>query len=215
VNEAQETYGKSWAVVTDESYGGGARLLWSRTYKTWLPSRRYGRGFVTEPTPGEERQPYEAQLAAIPELTGRLLDVRMCQRCGLSDLEDHFIAPDVWGNSTLYCVQRPAPTVVYSSGGGGDRKHWGSLSGCSSVQAQFLVDERFGEESVVYGESMVASHVRDYAWCSRCGNAAWNVSQAAAREGVSPQRLVEDQERRRLEGRASRRRQRTGAGPRS
>ncbi|WP_162788385.1 hypothetical protein [Amycolatopsis albispora] len=164
-----------WAVVVYESYGGGTRLLWSPEHHDWLPSNAYGSGFVRMPVPGYEGRPYDDELSGAIALADELLRRRICQRCGLSDLEDHFVAPDVFGTAALYCLQQPDPRVVSSFGGTGTRKHWGSRLGCASVRAKYFTD-RDNERYVDYGEGLVASHVRDWEWCARCTGAAGNVA---------------------------------------
>jgi hypothetical protein len=129
-----------WAVVTYEHFGGGKRLLWSSAYRVWLPSRDFGPGFVSTPIPDYAGQSYDYELAAIPALTDKLIQSGVCQRCGLSDLQDHFVAPDVYGMAAIYCVQMPDNSIVESFGGSGDRKHWGSLNGCSAVKHDFHID---------------------------------------------------------------------------
>jgi hypothetical protein len=110
--------------------------------------------------------------------------------------------------AAIYCVQMADSSIVGSFGGSGTRKHWGSLNGCSAVKNDFQTDS-WGEEYVTFGEGLVASHVRDWDWCTRCTAAAANVARAAETQGVSPAAYVQAREdellRTRKANRASRR----------
>lgn len=183
-----------WAVVVNAWHSGGTRLLWSTTLQDWLPSRAYGDGFAASPVADGDLTPYDDEVQAIPGLARRLLTDRVCQRCGLSDLQDHLIAPDVFGDAAMYCVQMPDPSVVSSSGGSGSKKHWGALGGCGSVGPEFLTTA-YGEEQINYGDGLVASHVRDWQWCSRCLTAARNLASAADRQGRPVADFLRDRER--------------------
>ncbi|BCB83126.1 hypothetical protein [Phytohabitans suffuscus] len=193
-----------WAVVAYDRRGAGRRVRWSATHRYWLPSRAYGTGFVTEPIDNNDGQPSEESLPPIRALVQTLLRDRICQRCGLSDLEDHFVAPGIHQDLALYCVQLPDPSVVESFGGGGDRKHWGSIYGCSAVKPYYFTDSH-GEEHVTFGGGMVASLVRDREWCSRCAGTAWNIAQAAGLAGVPVDTYVRDQTYERLRTREANR----------
>jgi hypothetical protein len=196
-----------WAVVTYGQFGGGRRLLWSSVHRTWLPSRDYGPGFVSAPILGYAGRPYDDQLTAIPVLADNLTHDGICQRCGLSDLRDRFIAPDVYGAAALYCVQLPDKSIVESFGGSGIKKHWGSLNCCSAVKAAFYTDS-WGEGHVCFGGVLVASHVRDWDWCNRCTGTASNVA-CAAEEKDTPAaayvRALEDELLRNREANRARR----------
>jgi hypothetical protein len=182
-----------WAIVAYAHSGAGRRLLWSPAHRAWLRSRDFGPGFLSTPVPGDDGRPYDDELAAIPALATELIRSGICQRCGLSDLGDHFIAPDVYGMSAIYCVQMPDRSIVESFGGSGTRKHWGSLNGCSAVKAGFYTDS-WEEEHVSFGEGLVASHVRDWSWCNRCTGSAANITSAANAKGISPAAYVQARE---------------------
>jgi hypothetical protein len=202
------SFDQLWAVVTYEHFGGGRRLLWSSVHHTWLPSRDFGFGFVTAPVPGFTGRPYDDELTVIPVLAERLTHAGVCQQCGLSELQDHFIAPDVYGSPAIHCLQMPSKAIVGSFGGSGTRKHWGSLDGCSAVKHEFYTNS-WGGESIYFGEGLVASHVRDWDWCNRCTGAAANIASAAQGKGMSPAAYVQarkdDLLRERKANRASRR----------
>jgi hypothetical protein len=193
-----------WAVVVYAAHGGGTRLLWSPTLHAWLPSRAYGDGFAAAPAAGRDLVPYDDELQAIPGLGRRLLADRICQRCGLIDLSDHLIAPDVFGDAAMYCVQMPDSSIVRSSGGSGSKKHWGALDACNSVRPEFTTDS-YGDERISFGEGLVASNVRDWEWCARCTNAAGNLARAAEREARPVADYLRDRERQMLERRKANR----------
>lgn len=182
-----------WAVVVYERLGGGRRLLWSPVHRKWLPSLAYGGGFASTPIDGHHGRPCDDKLMATSALTQWLVQSGICQRCGLSAIEDHFVAPDVYGKAALYCVQMPDKAVVESSGRSGMRKHWGSLNGCSAVKSNFFTDS-WGEEHVEFGAGLVASHVRDWGWCNRCTGAAANIARAAEEAGLPSDTYEQRQE---------------------
>lgn len=203
------SFDQLWAVVVYEQLGGGRRLLWSSVDRTWLPSRHYGSGFVSAPVPGYAGRPYDDELTAIPLLTDKLTRDGVCQRCGLSNLRDHLVAPDVYGAAAIYCVQLPDKSIVESSGGSGTRKHWGSLSGCSAVKSAFFTDS-WGEEHVWFGEGLVASHVRDWDWCNRCTGTAANIARGAEERGARAAAYAQALEDELLETRKANRARRHG-----
>lgn len=109
-----------------------------------------------------------------------------CQRCWTSSPGSHFITPDVHGDAELYCLQMPAYSVVDSSGGSGQVKHWGSPYGCHSVD-QSVDTSSAGREpylgpraAYVFGRPLPADEVINRDWCSRCSGFASNVRNNAA-----------------------------------
>jgi hypothetical protein len=154
----------------------------------------YGAGFSSVPIDGYEGKPYDDELSGAASLADKLLQNRICQRCGLADLRDHFITPDVFGMAALYCVQQPDPRVVRSFGGNGTRKHWGSRFGCSAVNAEYFTN-RDNERYVDYGEGLVATRVRDREWCARCTGAAGNLAHRASDQEGSPWHYVREMEK--------------------
>jgi hypothetical protein len=177
------TYGpvfdRLWAVVAYESMDtariSGQRLLWSPEHQVWCRGYSYGApGFSPEPTNAQPDAEYVAGALALLDRAGDYCPYlpRRRTQCGQPIKGDHFVAPGVCGEPVLYCVQRPDKTVVSSSGGSGNMKHWGSIFGCHAVKSRFWFDDAWEEadreEHVSYGEGMVASDVRDSAWCSRC-----------------------------------------------
>lgn len=202
-----DSFDRLWAVVVHDS-PGGRRLIWSSEHRTWLPEYDFRDGFVATPLGSLTFAPASGEVGAVVPLTERLLRDRICQHCGLADLEDHFVAPDVFGEPSLLCVQMPHPQIVGSSGGNGARKHWGAIDGCSAVRGTFSTAS-WGEEQIDFGTPLVASHVRDWEWCSRCAGAAGNIAVAADAAGVAPKEYEQDREnallRRRQANMASRR----------
>ena len=98
----------------------------------------------------------------------------ICNRCGQREPGLHFIAPNVYGDAELYCVQMPSYSVVESSGGSGHLKHWGSPFGCQAVAYDIDSDRRGSggyigpRAAYVYGRPLPAEEVIGRDWCSRC-----------------------------------------------
>jgi len=178
-------------VVVREERGAAGRLLWSPGRQHWLPAASYGPGFANEQVDPDSTAPSSEDLARVLHL-GAEFATRGCQRCGLTGLDDHLIAPDVYGQLTRYCVQLPDPTVVCSFGGTGDRKHWGSPYGCSAVRPGFRTTE-YGEEQVEYGEGLIAARVRDWDWCVRCAQTAATIARSAAAVDLPAATYVENE----------------------
>jgi hypothetical protein len=201
-----ECFDQFWAVVLLNYAGAGRRLLWSPVHRTWLPNRSYIPGFAQQPLIDFAPQPYSDDLDAVPELAAELVRRRVCYRCGATKLSDHFIAPDVLGNASIYCVQRPNPSVVASFGGSGQKKHWGTMLGCSAVRQEFWINQ-YGDETVRYGNALIANDVRDCDWCARCTSVAANIARGSD-ETVSIDQYAIDYEHDVLKERAKNRRSR-------
>ncbi|MDQ1741708.1 MAG: hypothetical protein QOE23_47 [Pseudonocardiales bacterium] len=199
-----ECFDQFWAVVLLDYAGAGRRLLWSPAHRTWLPNRAYTPGFVEQPLIEFAPQPYSEDVDAVPEIAARLVQRRVCYRCGATKLFDHFIAPDVLGNASMYCVQLPDPSVVASSGGSGQKKHWGTMLGCSAVKQEFWINQ-WGTETVRYGNALIANDVRDYDWCARCTSMAANIA-GGSNEPASVDQYATAYEHDLLEERAKNRR---------
>jgi hypothetical protein len=225
-------FNRLWAVVAYESIdtagASGQRLLWSPEQQAWRRDYQYAHtGFSPKPT---NAQPDAEYVASVVALLGtheqRLERNESCPQCWLprgtnfmysaaSELEeynaarrdqflvDHFVAPDVFGKPAMYCVQRPDKSVVASSRGSGEKKHWGSIWGCQAVEPEFFTD-RWDGEHVYYGEGMVASDVRDRSWCSRCTGSADNIAdQHRELDSAALHALAQHAERELLERRAA------------
>jgi len=164
------------AVVVTDRWGG--RLLWSSSQQAWVPSIHYGVGFLARD--GFTPHPDEEQVRAVVAVASRVGDSGWygCGHCGVHSLGAHFVAPDVFGDPRVYCVQRPSHTVVQSSGGSGRKKHAGEGHGCQSVERQRYT-RNYGpgddEDVYCYGVPMVARDVIDLEWCSRCTSIAVNM----------------------------------------
>lgn len=159
-------FDKLWALVAPDRSFGGDRVLWSPEDHAWRASDPWGPGFLAGPAPSAEPDPqYLAAATALLESAGEYCphDTRRRPGCGLKIAGDHFVAPDVTGAPAVY----PDPAVVDASGGRGAKKHWGSQLGCHFVKPKFWTDAR-GDEHAWYGNGLVASEVRDRAWCSKC-----------------------------------------------
>lgn len=192
---AFEVLDSLWSVVVDERDGGCCRLLWSPEQQGWRRSFQGSPYFDTEPVEDPRVTPDGAELEHIMMLVEPFFQSGICQHCGLFGLGDHFVAPNVFGAATLYCVQRPHTSVLAAFNGTGMRKHWGSLRGCHAVDRnrRFVTDE-YGREEIVYGDGMVAAKVRDFAWCTRCLKAGARLSDHAAAESVTADELEEHEE---------------------
>ncbi|NMO50413.1 hypothetical protein HH310_04300 [Actinoplanes sp. TBRC 11911] len=193
------TFSRFYAVVLGHWAGGGRRIRWSTQHNAWVRGEAYGRyladPWLTEPgqTFGRPDGPAEEDQVAASALANSVVkpDGRpfFCQRCWGSGPESHFIAPDVYGDPELYCVQMPAYSVVDSSGGSGEVKHWGSPYGCQSVD-QSIDTASTGREpylgpcaAYVFGRPLPADEVINRDWCSRCTGFASNVKHNAAERG--------------------------------
>lgn len=189
-----KVFDELWAVVLYDYQGGGRRILWSTRYRAWLPSTGYGVGFTETPVVRYDVRPQAEDLSGVTDLVDVFVENGVCQRCGLSELGEHFVAPDVFGITSLYCVQQPDPRVVGSFGGGGNRKHWASRFGCPAVRPEYFTG-REDDRWVDYGEGLIASHVRDWGWCSRCAGAANNLAGRARSVERAPCNYVRENDK--------------------
>lgn len=179
--------------------GSGQRVLWSPAHNAWTRNKDYAR-YLGEPwrsEPGEAfgkaDAPYEDELVAALVVAGGVVAPELsrfyCEYCFRSEAQAHFIAPNVNGEPSLYCVQSPVYSVVESSGGNGRVKHWGSPFGCQSVEHHISSggdsrDPYIGPVAAyVYGRPLPADEVINREWCSRCVGAAHNVHNNAAASG--------------------------------
>jgi hypothetical protein len=198
-DDERDVFSRFYAVVLNHWAGSGRRVRWSRRHGAWLRSRDYGRyhpdPWLDEPgeTHGRSDAPAEDDQAAATTLACSIANPDsqsyFCQRCWRSSPESHYIAPDIYGDSALYCLQVPAYDVVDSFGGTGQLKHWGSPFGCQSVD-QYIDSGGLGRGPYlgplavyVFGQPLPADEVINRAWCSRCTGFATNVRHNAARRG--------------------------------
>ena len=184
-------FNEYWAVVLHNRYGG--RMLWSAALRAWLAPRDFSVGFGTYPYEPGQAEPWQDEIQEVLAINDRLDSDRICQHCGLTDRADHLIVPNASGVPTRYCLQRPPRDVVYSRGGGGNRKHWGTMFGCAAVEAAFSTDS-WGSELATYGQGVVASHLRDLDWCGRCTGLAGNIARAAQERSQTLRDYVEERE---------------------
>jgi hypothetical protein len=204
-SETVDELSKFYAVVLHHEAGSSRRVRWSPTARAWLSSHAYARyrpdPWLDSPeeTFGRPDTPYEAELVAAVELASKVTAPQtrfFCQRCWQSSPAFHFIAPDVYGDPELYCVQVPSFTVVNSSGGNGTLKHWGSPFGCQSVQYAIDSDLYTGTEYIgpragyVYGQPLPAEEVINRDWCSRCQGHAYNARSNASSKGGTEAELA-------------------------
>lgn len=198
------------AAVIEPDYEG--RMRWSNQTRGWHAAR-YGRGYAAKPLdPSDLGRSGQQMIEQVAQVASRADDLRRrgCYRCGQPQLADHFVAPDILGQPHLYCVQLPDPQVV---SGGGTKKHWGTPHGCQAVSPHFFIERFPGgdeDETVTFGDPLVATLVRDLEWCSRCRGAAHNVASAAAEKGVGLDQYVRHAEELLLGTRAANRAARQG-----
>jgi hypothetical protein len=186
-----DVFSRFYAVVLDHWAGAGRRVRWSPSHMSWLCSKDYppphnprdcwlsapGETFGRPNAPTEEDRAAAADLALNFIQPGR----QICQRCWQADPGLHFIAPDVYGDPEIYCVQFPSYTVVDSKGGSGAKKHSGGPFGCRSVE--HVIASGWGERgpylgplaAYVFGHPLPADEVIAREWCSRCVGTAYNV----------------------------------------
>lgn len=185
----------------------------SPTDRAWLGTHDYAR-YRSDPwldsaggTFGRPDTPSPDELAAAVALASKVTAPRkpfFCQRCWQSSPAFHFIAPDVYGEPELYCVQIPSFAVVDSAGGSGDLKHWGSPFGCQSVEYAIDSDLYVGGQYIgplagyVYGRPLPAEEVINRDWCSRCQGRAQNVRSNASLRGEDETELASERGRARV-----------------
>lgn len=163
----------------------GDLVRWVRGGEAWEAESSWGGGFAPQGPEQSvnvmgsnyrlrQKSPDPAALDDAAALVDGLRRQRMCQHCGLEDPAAHAVAPDIWGESTLLCLFRPDPATVESSGGNGERKHWGHPNGCAAVTSQDV--HASGDWSSYgtyrYGTPMTTYRALESTWCSRCSNAA-------------------------------------------
>lgn len=197
--EKLTVFSQFYAVVLDHRMGSGRRVRWSPTHEAWTRNKDYARHlddpWRSEPgeTLGEADGPFEDDLIAALVVAESVVTPGRsqfhCEYCYRDAALTHFIAPNVNGEPSLYCVQSPAFTVVESSGGAGRVKHWGSPFGCQSVEhhissSGYSCDTNIGPVAAyLYGRPLPADEVINREWCSRCVGAAHNVRTNAAASG--------------------------------
>ncbi|MFK4729495.1 hypothetical protein ROT00_07400 [Agromyces mediolanus] len=211
-----------YAVVL-RSERSGVRVLWGREDQCWLRSSSWGQpGFekqeTAEPAGAGERLfrsgphvPAVEDVAAAAAVAETFRAAGFCQWCERDELVVHALVPDVWDEPRLYCILRPHPTAVASSGGGGTVKHFGSPFGCTHVGTSSIWQEGYvpvGHH--LYGEPLTTLDVIEREWCAKCVNAAHNGreyvrGQAAERLGRVPtdeelRQAMKESDRRRSRG---------------
>jgi hypothetical protein len=131
----------------------GSRVLWTPEQAKWRPATSWGVGFVPYRDDGDYGttvyEPYDDDIAAIE----KVIDDFRCLRCGRPQ-DQHLIAPNVLGDATVYCVQKPTIVVARSSPGQNRFLH----SGLARIACPAL--SRPGRAS--------SSEIRDWDWCFRC-----------------------------------------------
>lgn len=192
-------FSKFYAVVLNHQRGSGQRVRWSPQNNAWTRNKDYARyldaPWRSEPGEvfGQSDAPHEDELVAALVVAKRVVATGRnrfyCECCFHDDAQSHFIAPNVYGEPTLFCVQYPSYSVVESSGGNGRVKHWGSPFGCQSVK-HHISDRSYSQAPYigpvavhVYGRPLPADEVINREWCSRCVGAAYNVRNNAAASG--------------------------------
>lgn len=173
------------------------RARWLRDSQKWTAIDPLRQERPAEPGDEPDRESLLGMVAATKPLAGY-----SCVHCELFGLRKHFVTEDVFGVPTLYCLQRPCPLVVRSSGQGGSRKHWRSSAACHAVEMTFWTDQ-WGEEHIDFRRNrpLVADHVLQFEWCDRCRNNAGNIAGAASAKGMSPAAYVAEMDRDLLERR--------------
>jgi len=200
--DVHDLFPKFYAVVLHHWAGSGLRVRWSTPHQSWLRSvdhSRYRRSaWTSEPgmLHGKPDRPDTTEQTTACSVAGTAIGQdetpHFCPRCWREDPQSHFIAPDVYGEPELYCVQVPAYSVVDSSGGAGVLKHWGSPFGCQSVKGTIESSELPRESHIgpaaayVFGTPLPADEVIDREWCSRCTRAAENVRANSTQTGEDP-----------------------------
>lgn len=163
-------------------------MRWSPSHGAWL--RRHWAGWAEDPVAGDDVDPEQLDIAL--RLIEEFLASWSCARCGgVARAESHFVALDVIGEPTVYCVQLPSFEAVHSSGGQGRAKHWGSPYGCHAVEAT-VIEERVPGLDVngviggfVYGLPFTADEMLTAEWCSRCSEAASRMLEKTVGEDFS------------------------------
>lgn len=182
--DTTKAFSDLYAVVLSYRHHSNVRVKWSPDRGVWLATHPAcadewvdapGVSWASTPNaPADDEFEKALPLAAKAR--------EWCSRCGLGDPSAHFIALNVYGIPTLYCVQAPSADVVGSRGGGGHSKHWGSPLGCRNVGPSFESDwgpntPYVGTVAVhLYGRPLIAEEVINWPWCTFCTNAAGGLS---------------------------------------
>ncbi len=185
--DAAEAFSELYAVVLTYRNHSNVRVKWSPDRAVWLATHpMFADEWVDAPgvswasTPNA---PADEELEAAVQLAAKARD--WCNRCGLSDPLAHFIAVNVYGVPTLYCVHAPSADTVGSKGGGGRSKHWGGPLGCRNVGPSFESDwgpntPYVGTVAVhLFGRPLIAEEVINWPWCTFCTNAAGGPNEVA------------------------------------
>lgn len=190
--ESAQALSELYAVVLSYRQHTNVRVKWSPDREVWLANHPAfadewvdapGVAWISSPNAPADDE-FEVALQIAPRARER------CNRCGLTDPSAHFIALNVYGIPTLYCVQAPSADIVGSRGGGGRSKHWGGPLGCRNVSASFEYDwgpdtPYIGTVAVnFYGRPLIAEEVINWPWCTFCTNAAGGPAGAVDTERI-------------------------------
>lgn len=189
------SWSQLYAVVLNHQRFSSDRVRWNNEHQAWVGVRDFDRSlnypWKSHPgtTAGFEDRPSDDDLIAARKALEDWLEKHQgyagCERCGSLELKLHFIAPDVYGDPKVYCVQRPSYSVVESRGGSGRLKHWGSPYGCQSVEAHldrgsWSDAKRWTRAAYLYGNPLSAEQVINRDWCTLCTRTAGNVRSNSA-----------------------------------
>lgn len=190
--ESAQALSELYAVVLSYREHTNVRVKWSPDREVWLANHPAfadewvdapGVAWISSPNAPADDE-FEVALQIAPRARER------CNRCGLTDPSAHFIALNVYGIPTLYCVQAPSADIVGSRGGGGRSEHWGGPLGCRNVSASFEYDwgpdiPYIGTVAVnLYGQPLIAEEVINWPWCTFCTNAAGGPASAVDIERI-------------------------------
>lgn len=160
-----------YGVVLTHQFSGPLR--WSPIHEAWLRRTSSDLAWAADPVEGDEVD--EDELVAALTLARDFPISSSCPRCWAAPTPStHYIAIDVVGEPTVYCVQQPTHEVVGARGGRGVKKHSGSPFGCIAAKAETVTGSVLGVgrhavvAGYVYGEPLMADEVMLRTWCSRC-----------------------------------------------